>query len=198
MNQQVSLDRLRESLETTQAMMGSVQQLHHISDDVLRHFETYISELGEARRRDEGFEKTASSLLEEMHLLSQEQTKTIQVIRAGQEDLAASVKMFQQSARDTVKNLTEQGENSASAMQKSGEAVSASSLRLSQSYDSFVQNVVEGVSRSLGMFESSMQGMTEAFAEKVREVPGNGDAAALTEIQRTLREIESTLKAQKT
>ncbi len=192
-NQQVNLDRLRESLQTTQAMMVSVQQLHQVSDELLKHFETYIAELGDARRRDEGFEKSTSALLEQMHTASLETARTVQMIRSNQDELAASMKSFSQTARDTVRSMAETNESNANALVRTSGTMDTAATRLSESYDSFVQNVVEGVSRSLGMFESSMQNMIGSLQARA----GSGESVQLTELQRSVKEIQHILEVAK-
>lgn len=193
-SQQISMDQLNRSLETSAQMMGRIQQLHQVSGDILQQFEQYISELGDARKRDEGFEKNTSDLLGKMHAASQEELNALRVIRSCQDELTASMKQFTQFASQSVKNLSEIDEHQAALMSQSGAVLSDAGIRLSQSYDNFVQNVVEGISKSLGMFESTVSSMLQSFREDLASAGSGAAASQLTQIQRTLTSMEGILK----
>lgn len=192
-SQQISVDRLNGSLETTARMMAQVGQLHQVSNDILHQFEQYISELGEARRRDEGFERNTSELLNRMHACSMEELNALRVIRTCQDDLSASLKEFTQSAKNSVQSMSSLSGQTTSAMQQAGSVLSDAGTRLSQSYDSFVQNVVEGVSKSLGLFESSINEMLQALRAELSAMPAGTSDAHLTQIQRTLSSMEKIM-----
>ena len=72
------------------------------------------------------------------------------------------------------------------------------STQLSQSYQGFVQNVVEGLSRALGMFDENMSRLVMTLTEKVDSITTAGTdgktAAQLREIQRMLTSIQASLK----
>ncbi|MBQ6564742.1 MAG: MotA/TolQ/ExbB proton channel family protein [Clostridia bacterium] len=193
-SQQISMDQLNGSLETTAHMMERVQQLHQVSTDILQQFEHYIAELGEARKRDEGFERNTSELLGQMHAASQEELNALRVIRSCQDELAASMHQFRQAASDSVKNLSEIDERHSASMHQAGSVLSDAGNRLSQSYDTFVQNVVEGISKSLGMFESSMNSMLQSLREDLAGGSSANASAQLTQIQRTLTSMVEIMK----
>ena len=192
-SQQISVDRLNSSLETTAHMMEQVHQLHQISSGILHQFEQYISELGEARRRDEGFEKNTSELLDRMHACSMEEMNALRVIRTCQDDLSKSMQQFTQTAKDSVRSMSDYSGQNVSSMQQAGSVLSEAGNRLSQSYDSFVQNVVEGVSKSLGLFESSINDMLSTLRSELSASSTETSAAQLTQIQRTLSSMEKIM-----
>lgn len=192
-SQQISVDRLNSSLETTAHMMEQVHQLHQISSGILHQFEQYISELGEARRRDEGFEKNTSELLDRMHTCSMEEMNALRVIRTCQDDLSKSMQQFTQTAKDSVRSMSDYSGQNVSSMQQAGSVLSEAGNRLSQSYDSFVQNVVEGVSKSLGLFESSINDMLSTLRSELSASSTETSAAQLTQIQRTLSSMEKIM-----
>ena len=192
-SQQISVDRLNSSLETTAHMMEQVHQLHQISSGILHQFEQYITELGEARRRDEGFEKNTSELLDRMHACSMEEMNALRVIRTCQDDLSKSMQQFTQTAKDSVRSMSDYSGQNVSSMQQAGSVLSEAGNRLSQSYDSFVQNVVEGVSKSLGLFESSINDMLSTLRSELSASSTETSAAQLTQIQRTLSSMEKIM-----
>ena len=82
-HQQMTMDHVYQSMSAANAIMGDVQQLHSVSSDILERFEHYVSELGEARQRDEGFETSASALLEMMQEMNAEQQKLLHQVSAS-------------------------------------------------------------------------------------------------------------------
>ena len=192
-NQRVTVEQLTASLNETGSMIANVEQLHQVSGDILRQFEHYIAELGDARKRDEGFERNSADLLDKMHAASQEELNALRTIRACQDDLTASMKSFTQSTKDAVRSISDTGDSQAASLRQAGGVLSEAGNRLSLSYDSFVQNVVEGVSRSLGMFEESMNGIMQSLKADLASTPSS-TSSQLTQMQRTLSGIESMLQ----
>jgi hypothetical protein len=56
-----------------------------------------------------------------------------------------------------------------------------------------VQNVVEGVSKSLGLFESSINDMLSTLRSELSASSTETSAAQLTQIQRTLSSMEKIM-----
>lgn len=186
-NQQVSLARMDESLQAASAMVNDVHRLQAVSQDVMAHFEGYVRELGEARIRDEHFEQTSADLLGKMHQASDQQAASLQQLMASQADLSSAIAAMQRESDVTGDHLA-----------AVGKTMQASSTQLSQSYQGFVQNVVEGLSRALGMFDENMSSLVMTLTEKVDSITTAGTdgktAAQLSEIQRMLTSMQASLK----
>ena len=186
-NQQVSLGRMDDSLQAASAMVGDVTRLQAVSQDVMNHFEHYVQELNTARQRDERFEQTSADLLSRMHQASDQQAASIQQLMASQADLSAAIAAMQHENDATGDHLA-----------AVGKTMQASSTQLSQSYQGFVQNVVEGLSRALGMFDENMSALVQTLTEKVDSITAAGTdgktAAQLSEIQRMLTSMQASLK----
>lgn len=186
-NQQVTLGRMNDSLQAASAMVNDVNRLQAVSQDVMTHFENYVSELSDARSRDERFEQTSADLLSRMHQASDQQAASIQQLMASQADLSAAIAAMQRETDTTGDHLA-----------AVGKTMQASSTQLSQSYQGFVQNVVEGLSRALGMFDENMSSLVMTLTEKVDSITTAGTdgqtAAQLSEIQRMLTSMQASLK----
>ena len=61
-----------------------------------------------------------------------------------------------------------------------------------------MQNVVEGLSRALGLFDQNMQELLSALTERLSQVQASGTsgdtAAQLSELQRMMTSIQSALE----
>ncbi|MBQ8159645.1 MAG: anti-phage defense ZorAB system ZorA [Clostridia bacterium] len=200
-NQQLSVSQLSDALNATRGMLSDAQRMHQVSSDILSQFERYVSELGEARKRDEGFEQNATDLLSRMSAAEREQAQTIQQMKRAQEDVLHAVQVFQQSGREQTQGIQNLTERNVQAMETTGRTVADAGQKLSKSYEQFVDHVVEGLSRSLGMFENSMNGIVRHFSEEAEKISetisekgGSASAADLSEIQRILTSIQKSLE----
>ena len=89
-------------------------------------------------------------------------------------------------------------EDTAANLRGVGKTMQDSGRELKESYQSFVQNVVEGLSRSLGMFDQSMHSLISALGEKIDSAGAQGTDGAtaeqMSEIQRLLASMQETLR----
>ena len=197
-HQQLSMERVEETYRSAAVIAQDVGRLQGISQDVIRHFENYVKELSESRQRDEGFEQASADLLQKLHKASDEQQNALVSLRAYQGELAQAMNEFTHQSRDTVNSLQQSSEDNAARLANVGKTMETSGEQLSRSYSSFVENVVEALSRSLGMFDQSMNSMVQTLSEKIAELEKTGTgsitAAQVSDMQRLLASMEHSLK----
>ena len=164
---------------------------------MITHFERYIQELSEARRRDEGFEQTSAELLGALQQAVARQQEALNALRSYQDELTRAQAAFTQQSRDAVGSLQQSSEDNAARLAQVGKTMETSGEQLSRSYGSFVENVVEALSRALGMFDQSMNSMVSALTERIGKLDQSGvsgmTAAQASEIQRLLASMEKAL-----
>lgn len=196
--QQLSAAQVDQSLHAAAQMLQNVQQLNGVSQDVINHFEHYIAELGDARRRDEGFEKNVTDVLGRMRQASDAQQAVIRQLEDCQEDLSRSMEQFTKVSRDSLTLMHQSSEENARQLTGTAKAMQDASRNLGQSYQSFVQNVVEGLSRALGMFDESMQGAVSSVASQLDKLQATGTdaetAVQASEMQRLLGDLTRSLE----
>ena len=197
-NQQLSLERMDQSMPTASAIVGDVTRLHGVSQEVMNHFEHYVSELNTARTRDERFEQSSAELLEKMRQASEQQSASLLLLKSYQDELSAALEQFRSQSRETMTTMQRGNDNVSDHLAVVGKTMQESSTQLSQSYQGFVQNVVEGLSRALGMFDENMNSLVATLTEKVDSVNAAGTdgktTAQLSEIQRMLTSMQASLK----
>lgn len=67
---------------------------------------------------------------------------------------------------------------------------------LSSSYQTFVTDVVEGMSRSLGLFESNMTSVVTALSDQLQSVSLSGASTAqISEMQKLMTSMAASLKS---
>lgn len=197
-NQQLSAQRMEDSLRSANAIVQDVDQLHTVSTDVMSHFEHYVQELSDARHRDERFEQTTAELLEKMHKASDQQSTSLLKLKDYQDQLTAALDTFRQQNAQAISALHQESAATGEQLAAVGKTMQTSSTQLSQSYQSFVQNVVEGLSRALGMFDENMTSLVATLTEKIETMNISGtdgaSAAQLSDIQRMLSSMQQSLK----
>lgn len=198
-NQLASMEQIRQSMAAANTIVADVQQLHTVSGDVISHFEQYVRELGDARRRDEHFEQSTSSLLEKMQQMNAQQAKLLQTISDSHHSLLGSMAAFTGDSEKAITSLLENTTVTAQHLEQVSASMGASSQELAQSCQTFVQSVVSGLSQALGMFDQNMTALVAALSEKVETLRADGSSAqtmaAAAELQKLLTELKQAIPA---
>lgn len=197
-HQKLTFQQLDQSMRSAGQIVADVQQLQSVSQDVINHFEHYIAELSAARTRNERFEQSSADLLGRMRQANDEQMAVLNRLQTSQEDLTHTMGQFTQMTRDSLNLMRQADENNAAQLNRVGKTMQDAGRDLSQSYQSFVQNVVEGLSRALGMFNQNMQEMIDTLSDRLNHLKSNGTSgetvAQLSEIQHMMASIQSVLE----
>ena len=198
-NQQLTMEHIRQSMAAANTIVTDVQQLHAVSNDVISHFEQYVRELGDARRRDETFEQSASSLLEMMQQMNAEQAKVLQQVSGSHNALLASLNAFTAENEKAMTRLQHNTALTGEHLDSVASSMDAAGKELSASCQTFVQNVVGGLSQALGMFDQNMTTLVAALAEQVDSLKTDGASAdtarAAAELQKLLTELKQLIPA---
>ena len=208
-HQQMTFDRVNESLQSAQTIVTDVNRLHQVSGEIMTHFEQYVKELSDTRRRDEQFEQKTSDLLEKMHAACNEQGQYMSRLKGWQSELESSLTRFTQASQEQLSGMRSGNQQMAQQVDQAASSIAKNAQELSGSYAGFVQNVVEGLSRALGMFDENMHNLVETLGDQVAKAGGSGTngetvrqlnqmqqmMAAMTEsMQRVAASLEGTAK----
>lgn len=198
-NQQLTMEHIRQSMAAANTIVADVQQLHKVSNDVISHFEQYVRELGDARHRDETFEQSAASLLEKMQQMSAEQSRVLQQVSSSHSALLSSINAFSAENEKAMTRLQHNTSVTGEHLDKVAISMDTAGQELSQSCQSFVQNVVGGLSQALGLFDQNMTTLVAALTEQIDRLKADGasdqTAAATAEMQRLLTELRQHIPA---
>ena len=187
--QQVSAERLNQTIAAAQNITTDVIRLNTVSTDIIQHFEHYVSELTIARQRDEGFETSAASLLTSLQAAARDQSTLITALQEAQDRLSRSVADFQRQSAAAVTSLQDGSKADREALQSAGSALSAGCTAFS--------GELGKISASLADFQRDMAALTRVVEQQASSLPADGTtgetAAALSQIQQTLQGIRETL-----
>lgn len=197
-HQSAAAAQVEQSMQTASAVLNDATRLSGVSGDVIARFEQYVKELGDARRRDERFEQATSELLSKLHNAADQQNAALRGLKAYQDDLYRALQQFQEKSQETMTALGRVGSESAVGLSSASQAMQTAGEALSRSYDTFVQNVVEGLSRSLGLFDESMHSLISTLSERIDALNAHNSEAVtakqVSELQRMLTAISDSVQ----
>ena len=162
--QQISQERLNQTIDAAQSITSDVIRLGTVSTDMMKHFESYVSELTVARQRDEGFERSATSLLGSMQTAAGDQASLIASLQQDQEKLSRAIADY----GDT----SEQKEALAKACED-------------------LAGKVGEISKAMDDFGTEMQAMNRLLERQT--AAAEGETAAISQLQRTLTAMEKAM-----
>ena len=196
-NQQMTLEHIHQSMGAANAIVSDVQQLQTVSADIIRHFEGYVAELGQARRRDEGFEQAAASLLEKMQQMNAEQQKLLQQVTASHGSLMGSISTFAQENEKALSRMQHNTTVTGDQLDKVAVSMTNAGQELSQRCQGFVQGTVDSLNEALIHFERNMTALVSTLSEKIDRMNAggsSGDAAeAVAELQRLTAQLSQVI-----
>ncbi len=198
-NQQLTMEHIHQSMAAANAIVADAKQLHAVSNDVIRHFEQYVRELSDASQRDERFERSAASLLEKMQQMNAEQAKVLQQVSSSHHALLGSLTAFSAENEKSMSRLQHNTAVTGEHLDQVASAMDTAGQELSKSCQTFVQNVVGGLSQALGLFDQNMTTLIAALTEKIDRLNADGasaeTAAATAELQKLLTELKQRIPA---
>ena len=198
-NQLISMEQVRQSLSAAGSIVTDVHQLQAVSQEIIGHFEHFVQEMSENRRRDEGFEQSAAALLEQMQQMSAQQLQLLQQVSESHRTLLASMSSYSAQSEKTLTTMQHNATVTGQHLEQVASAMDGAGSQLSEGCQRFVQSVVGGLSQALGMFDQNMTALVAALTEKIDHLNAPGTSAetaqAATELQKLLTELRQSIPA---
>ena len=192
-HQQLTVDHIHQSLAAAGAIVDNAQQLQAVSADVLSRFEHFIAELGEARRRDEGFEASASSLLEMMQEMNAEQQKLLHQVSASHQQLLGSMNAFTADAEKAMTRMNHNSSVTGEHLDQVAASMAGAGQQLSQGCQTFVQSAVGSLSEALGAFETRMAALVDALSQQIDRLSADGTSGDTAAVAASLQQLTAQL-----
>lgn len=190
--QQISAESAARSLESVGNLMEDTEKLHGVSEDILKRFENYISEISFARQRDSVFERDAGLLLERMNATGALQGK----LMTDMEQCCRRMEESVREIRDSQESLKQADEHITGPVL---DRISESAEQLGTTCQRFVCETVDGLNQTLAEFSGNMKDMVRLLSEKagLQADPGTSGSTSETlgRIQRISTDIEKTVAA---
>ena len=194
--QQLSFERAEGSLQSAQAIAAEVGRLHQLSGEIMEQFQHYVQQMSQQRQQDAQFAEKAAALLEKLQAAEAEQGRYLQSVKGWQEQLEQSLSRFTQAGQEQLSAMRAGDAQIKERLDQAAQGMAKNARELSDSYASFVQHVVEGVSRALGMFDENMHELTATLAQQLgRQGGGSGEVVRqLSQMQQMMTAISASLE----
>ncbi len=198
-NQQMTLEQIRLSLAAADTILGDAREIHAVSSDVISHFEGYIRTLDGAGRRDEQFEQSAAALLDKMQQMNAAQAEVLAEVRDSHYALVGVLSSFTAESEQALTRMQHNAAVTGEHLDQVAASMTSAGQELSSGCQTFVQNVVGGMSQALGMFDQNMAALIAALSEKIDRLNAGGTsadtAADAAELQKLLAELKALIPA---
>ena len=196
-NQLATMEHVHQAIQSAGAIVTDVKQLQMVSQDVMAHFEHYVQELGDARRRDERFEQSTADLLAQLHQMTEHQTSAMNKVKAAQEALIRTMEQYTLENGKAITSMQQSAAANGRQLDHMASAMTGAGQELSASCQQFVQGVVGSLSQALGMFDANMSQLVATLTERVEGLGASGTSAATAEqtaeMQRLLTQLSHSI-----
>ena len=158
--QQMLRDDMRQAASIIGAQTNDSEAMQRVARQVLTHFDAYVSALSERGQEIDEKNAAASELLTRLHNAAAEQADYLAQLREHQEALEKYLMDYNLWMRGFSDTLGGYSQSQREALSAAAHDMRESADRLQGSYRSFVENIEDGLSGALGMFDESMQTQT--------------------------------------
>ena len=209
-SQTISHDQLVKSLEATQKIVSEVETMQKVSANVMHRFEDYVVTLENSKEQGQKIDGKRDELFRQMQQGAHEQTVYLQQLKGYQTKLENALEEFAMWSERSLTGIERQTHATQEEMAKVSEQMKQGSEMLTGSYSSFVENVTEGLSRSLGMFDENMNHVLNQLQNSLDQIGNLVEGATskkedkdekdsylpiLTSLQVTLGDIAKTIES---
>ena len=176
-SQQMDRDALNNSMDAAMHILGGMQEMTGVMQNITARFEDYAGELSLARQDQQAFAGQTAGLISSMHSAAQEQMDYINALRASHDNLQASMQEYANWSGRVLEAVHQQSQDTGLAAQNISDAMRDSGRALSDSYSAFVESISNGLGRTMGLFEENMHGMVSLLDGKLASIEKTAKAA---------------------
>lgn len=176
-SQSISHGQLEKSLEATQKIVSEVETMQKVSANVMERFEDYVVTLENSKEQGRVIDGKRDELYRQMQQSAHEQTMYLQQLKSYQTKLEAALQDFTIWSERNLTGIEKQTRITQEEMFKVSDQMKEGSQMLTGSYSTFVENVTEGLSRSLGMFDENINQVLNQMQDSLNQI-GNIVSAA--------------------
>jgi len=161
--QEDSLSTVRASLAETSDMLSSIREVTRIADDMVRMNAGYIRDLRENQKQiSEACERVTSSV-EQMDLVSRQQSNYLNSVSAMHADVTRSVEQMNQAMIDFAGRMSEQGAVASGGMAKAAAELRDASVQIQEIH----RDCARGINNELKLTLDAYQDYVNKFTQHV-------------------------------
>ncbi|MBR1585902.1 MAG: MotA/TolQ/ExbB proton channel family protein [Clostridia bacterium] len=208
--QTVSYDSLERTMASADQILTAMNQVQNVTQRVMERFESYIGTIDQAQDSSAAFLTHGSQVLSGIMTASQEQAEFLKSMKDAQQDLQKTMQDYAVWSTGVLNTVREQNDGAFTAAGRIAGQMEDSSVRLADTYTSFVEDISGGFSRALGMFDENVHSVLNAMNEKLDELKAvsaavpdqaaryqketEGCVAAVAQLQRALTDMSAEIE----
>lgn len=186
--QQTLRTELMQAVEAVSRQSTGVTEMQRVSKEMIEQFDVYVEKLHQRGEQLETLQTGSSQLLANLHNASAEQAEYLSQLRVHQEALEKYLQDYNTWIRAFADTLGAHTQSQREAL-----SVVASQMRegadlLQGSYNTFVENIQDGLAGALGMFDESMQNQTDRISSVLERLEQSASGMGKTRGEESLRE----------
>jgi ABC-type transporter Mla subunit MlaD len=200
-SQQVNYESLQGAMNAADHLMDNMGHLQRTTEEIMTRFEGYIASVEESKRNHDEFLTHGAQVLSGMMAGNEEQSALLDKIRNHQRELQVDMRDYAEWSSRALQAVQGQSKEMSAVSQE----MRKSAEMLSGSYASFVQNIGNGLNKSVGLFDENVGSVMNVLNERLKTMKmaaemNNGDdhkglIEELSALQRTMTDISVQLKA---
>lgn len=200
-SQQVNFESLQGAMNAADHLMDNMGHLQRTTEEIMTRFEGYIASVEESKRNHDEFLTHGAQVLSGMMAGNEEQSALLDKIRNHQRELQVDMRDYAEWSSRALQAVQGQSKEMSAVSQE----MRKSAEMLSGSYASFVQNIGNGLNKSVGLFDENVGSVMNVLNERLKAMKiaaemNNGDdhkglIEELSALQRTMTDISVQLKA---
>lgn len=200
--QTISVEGVNRALESADKVIGGMNQMNSLTATVIEKFDSYLNDLNLGQQNTIVFAKQTAEVTDLMRRsLSQSQSE-IDAIKQSRVLLDQQLQKYASFTGDTLQAVQKQAQDIMLQSGKVADSMLQSQREVKTAYAGFAQNLSDGFSRALALFEESIADTAKALSQKMQEATQSADLSALSRMEEMLaelnRHIETLIQEEKT
>lgn len=157
-SQKEVLDAMRASMSSVEGSVADLKEVQRVAQDLAKRMDGYLEDLRTNQKQTEdGYARIASSV-EQMNLVSNQQTSYLKTVSAMQADVARNVDVMTGTINNFTRRFVEENAKATTAMQKASDDLRQTGAHL--------QAIQQNTSKA---FEEELRGTLDSYREYVNQ-----------------------------
>lgn len=197
-SQVVSHESVSATMAAADTIMESIQKTGLVTQAVIDRFDGYIEELSQAQSAGAHMAEQTAKLLSGMHQDVTLQNERYSALVDAQAELSRMMDQYASWSGRVLEAVEKQAEAASDRTHEVANEMSRSGKLLQDSYSDFVQNITQGLAKTMALFEENMGEMTRKMTtdiSKALEHKGGAeiDLKQFTRVQTALNDMTQAL-----
>ena len=171
--QRENCEAVRASLSGASDAFNDLKEMQRIEEELLTGLSGYMQELNEARKQADDAYLRINSTVEQMALVSRQETNYLKTVSAVQADIARSTESMTASLNRFAGRFTEDSNNASAAMQAAASELRAAGDKLANIHAQATKAVSEELSSTLDAYRDYVNQFTQRVDYLASNISGS-------------------------